>query len=288
MLSTCTQFNAKPVRHDRDLVFDKQSLNVTIGFLRVKESDPILVIRFKVIHHQAISRTDDDVVRLTQTEPNLRLYVVRLIQQIPIAVIIVRTVIVGLQRDFGLSREPVRIFPQKMKHRVDSVVLNQLVVGWLKLMRKEIVTGLHLVPTSMQTERIRRGRIPVVTKTGHHTLPVMRNAHSRIMIIIPLLTIPDFDPCCCVTVLPNLTPIARRGIKPLKRTTGHAGHYALLILGVLRDDIDDAVDRIGAPHRPAGATHDFNTFNILEDKVVHIPEHTGKHGGVNRATIHHD
>src|SRR6266568_3791303 len=60
---------------------------------------------------------------------------------------------------------------------------------------------------------------------------------------------------------------------------------SLRVLGVLRNDIDDAVDGVGAPQRGPGSADDLDPVDVLKGDLLHIPEHTGEQRGVDGATI---
>src|SRR5690606_15015431 len=46
--------------------------------------------------------------------------------------------------------------------------------------------------------------------------------------------------------------------------------------GMPRDDVDNAVDRIGAPKRGAWPADHFDALDILEQRALHFPEHAGE------------
>src|SRR5258706_2829678 len=52
-----------------------------------------------------------------------------------------------------------------------------------------------------------------------------------------------------------------------------------------RDDVDDAVDRVRAPERATRARDDLYPVDVLEQRVLHIPEHTGVQRGIDAAPL---
>jgi hypothetical protein len=54
---------------------------------------------------------------------------------------------------------------------------------------------------------------------------------------------------------------------------------------VAGDDVDHAIDRIGAPHHGAGAADDLDALDVLERHRVEFPDHAGKQRGINAAAI---
>lgn len=57
--------------------------------------------------------------------------------------------------------------------------------------------------------------------------------------------------------------------------------------GALRDDIDDAIDGIGAPHGRAGAADDLDPFDILQHEVLGVPVHAREEWTVDAAAVDH-
>src|SRR5581483_11088192 len=63
---------------------------------------------------------------------------------------------------------------------------------------------------------------------------------------------------------------------------------ALGISGLLGNDVDHPVHRIGPPQRSAGPANDFNALDVFEHRVLHIPKHVGIGGVVDTAAIDED
>src|SRR6267142_1707121 len=62
----------------------------------------------------------------------------------------------------------------------------------------------------------------------------------------------------------------------------------LRVFGVFGDDVDDAVDGVGAPERAGRAADDLDAVDVLHEGILHIPEDAGVEGGVDAAAIHED
>ena len=54
-----------------------------------------------------------------------------------------------------------------------------------------------------------------------------------------------------------------------------------------RDDVDDAVDGVGAPQRRARPADDLDAIDVAEDVVLHVPEDAGEERRVDRAPVDH-
>ena len=63
---------------------------------------------------------------------------------------------------------------------------------------------------------------------------------------------------------------------------------ALRVFGVLRANINNAVDCIGSPKCCTGAAHDLNLLDIRKDHVNFIPDHAAEQQVVCAATINAD
>ena len=55
----------------------------------------------------------------------------------------------------------------------------------------------------------------------------------------------------------------------------------------LRHNVDDAIDGIGAPERGAGSANHFNAVDVLQHRVLHVPENAGEQRSVNRPPVDH-
>ncbi len=60
------------------------------------------------------------------------------------------------------------------------------------------------------------------------------------------------------------------------------------ILRVLRDDVDHAVDGVGAPQRCPWSADDFDSVDIREQDILHVPEHARKQRGVDGPAVDQD
>src|SRR5258708_23422360 len=57
------------------------------------------------------------------------------------------------------------------------------------------------------------------------------------------------------------------------------------ILGALGDDVDDSIDGVRSPDRPARSADDFDPVDVLEQRVLHFPIHAGKKRRVNPTPV---
>ena len=73
-----------------------------------------------------------------------------------------------------------------------------------------------------------------------------------------------------------------------KTPTARVDDATLRLTRVLRQDVDDAVDRVGAPQAPARASHDFDAVEIVKEDVLGMPVHTTKRKVVDRPAVNHD
>jgi hypothetical protein len=62
---------------------------------------------------------------------------------------------------------------------------------------------------------------------------------------------------------------------------------ALGLIGPLGDDIDHAIDGIGAPECGSRAADNLDAVDILKDGILDVPEDAGKNMSVNAAPVNH-
>jgi len=63
------------------------------------------------------------------------------------------------------------------------------------------------------------------------------------------------------------------------------GERAARLGGAARDHVDHAVHRIGAPQRGAGTADHLDAIDVVEQRVLRIPEHAGEERRVDRAAV---
>src|SRR5882724_7862197 len=56
-------------------------------------------------------------------------------------------------------------------------------------------------------------------------------------------------------------------------------------LRIRQPDGDDRVDRVRSPDSSAGSANNFNSLDILKQRVLHFPIHAGKQRSVNAASV---
>ncbi|KFB70222.1 MAG: hypothetical protein AW09_004690 [Candidatus Accumulibacter phosphatis] len=52
------------------------------------------------------------------------------------------------------------------------------------------------------------------------------------------------------------------------------------------DDVDHAIDRVGAPHRGPRAAHHLDAVDVFEQRILVFPEHAGKERRIDAAPVH--
>src|SRR5262245_17793995 len=63
---------------------------------------------------------------------------------------------------------------------------------------------------------------------------------------------------------------------------------SLRLFCALGDDIDYSIDSVRAPQSAARSTNHLYPINIFQQRVLNIPEYSGKQWCINRAAIHQD
>ncbi len=85
-------------------------------------------------------------------------------------------------------------------------------------------------------------------------------------------------------VPPKLAAVAQAGAA-LIDAAGGAQEKPLSLRSVLGDDIDDAVDGIGAPHGAARAADNLDAVDIVERHVDHLPRNAGAYRLIDAAAV---
>src|SRR5690606_13452377 len=85
-----------------------------------------------------------------------------------------------------------------------------------------------------------------------------------------------------VQIVADAAAVTDGGVILPEVAVGLAEVQALRAAGAARDDVDDAVNGVGAPQRPAGAADDLDALDVFKQDVLHIPEHAAEQGVVDR------
>jgi hypothetical protein len=72
------------------------------------------------------------------------------------------------------------------------------------------------------------------------------------------------------------------------RVDAHPHKSAFALGGIARDDIDDAVDGVGAPQGAAWAAHHLDALDIDRRDILHVPEHPGVQRRINGTAVDQD
>ncbi|MNV58358.1 hypothetical protein D3C71_1507260 [compost metagenome] len=73
-----------------------------------------------------------------------------------------------------------------------------------------------------------------------------------------------------------MVPSAQRHKRPLCAARG------------LGDNVDDSVDCVSAPQRPARTADHFDAINVFQHDILLVPEHARKERGVDSAPVDQD
>lgn len=159
---------------------------------------------------------------------------------------------------------------------------------------------LSVVNVSLEGQSIGIGPIPVATKPGLKDIPVIaqivargtagtgrcvgvhgspRGRPQRPVAVEVLGVNPE------VGAFAYFAAVADRAETQFFITDSRAEQCALSLLGFLGDDVDDAVDRIGAPKGPGWSSNHFDAVDVFQHDVLGIPEHAGVLGVVDAAAV---
>ena len=88
----------------------------------------------------------------------------------------------------------------------------------------------------------------------------------------------------CVVV--KFSAVAQTAETILLKTAAAVEKDSLSFVGAFGPNVDDAVNRIGAPKRGTRAANDLDLLNVGEKSLLHVPEHSGEQGGVKASAVH--
>ena len=86
----------------------------------------------------------------------------------------------------------------------------------------------------------------------------------------------------------GLPAVANRKVGRVERVPAGAHEQPLRVGRPLRQDVDHAVDRVGAPHCRPRPSDDLDAIDVFEDEIFGVPDHAGEERVVDRASIHED
>src|SRR5262249_19159858 len=90
-----------------------------------------------------------------------------------------------------------------------------------------------------------------------------------------------------IGVVAELAAIADRAHAPGLGTAAAGDECSLRVAGALGDNVDHAIDGVGAPQGGAGAANDLYAFDVFQEHVALVPEHPAKGGRVQTPAVHH-
>ena len=89
-----------------------------------------------------------------------------------------------------------------------------------------------------------------------------------------------------VGVFSQLAAVANAGKTLLLGADAACHQQPWRVLGRPGDDVDHAIDRVGAPKRGARAANHLNPVNVFEQRVLRVPIHAGEQRRVKAAPVH--
>src|SRR5579884_2140601 len=91
--------------------------------------------------------------------------------------------------------------------------------------------------------------------------------------------------CSIIDGTADRPAVSRGAIGAIDGTPDCRNQRSVRQLGILGNDINDAVDGIRAPYRSTGPANHFNTLDILDRNILDVPEHALKQWGVYDSAI---
>src|SRR5258706_5531918 len=88
-----------------------------------------------------------------------------------------------------------------------------------------------------------------------------------------------------VDIVADLAAVAGAFSSPFFCSGLHRYYSTLGEFGRFSDDVNDAINRIGAPQCRPRTTDDFNAIHIFQHDVLHVPIHSREQGGVDAPAV---
>ena len=126
--------------------------------------------------------------------------------------------------------------------------------------------------------------VPVDTEpAAFHVPPVVGVASvgKHLIVAIEILGIDTV-----VGVFSQLAAVANTGKTLLLGAAAARHQQSSRIFGRPGDDVNHAIDRVGAPERGARAADHLNPVNVFEQRVLRVPVHAGEQRRVKAPPVH--
>ena len=191
-------------------------------------------------------------------------------------------VIVRLEREVRARAEAARPAAEKVGAREVGVLGQDGPEGGPEDRHRGPLPALPRIDVSLNAERIARARVPVRPESALPRPPGVVLGAARIeagVTVEPLAVAP------IVEVLADAPPVADAAEGALLGAAASGREAALRLSRALRDDVDHAVDGVGAPERAARAADDLDAVDVLEERVLDLPVGAGEQRIVDAAPV---
>jgi hypothetical protein len=213
------------------------------------------------------------------------------VESIPILGLIrlqaVYPVIIGLHLDIGPAFQLPFPACQQIAARELRILLHSL-GGWRRKVRDpDILAGNPVVDIALNRQRIVGVDVPVGAETALRAAPIVKllvigmvfGACVDALSVDPVIEAVVFSSSTAAPTLPEIQKAL------IHRATTCRDKSPSGVFGVPGDDIDHAVDGVRSPDGAARPANDFDTVDILEQRVLHLPIDTVKERVVNTSAI---
>ncbi len=177
------------------------------------------------------------------------------------------------------------MFPARLQAAARGVERGQLAHGIRRREtgRHEILIEIRLVKVALHGDHVRGRWRPVQPEPALADTPVVAGvaAIGRNQAV----AFPESPINAVLRVIAQLAAVANSGDGPFLVAGGQRHQSALSIPGVLGDDVDDAVDGVGAPQAAAGTPDYLDAFDVVQRQVLDFPMHAGEQRGIDRAPV---
>jgi hypothetical protein len=98
----------------------------------------------------------------------------------------------------------------------------------------------------------------------------------------------EFEISTVVRRVSRSSPVLNRAETLLDVARAGDDQSAQRLRGFFRDDVDDAIDGVRAPHAPARSANHFDPFDVFQRHVERVPINAAESGRINRAPVDQD
>ena len=262
------QRQMQPVLHQRNFILPKRAEPLAGDAGREKGQGAGVA---DVVLDQPVAESPDEVLALAQSETVLDIDIV--------------SVEVFAKRAGNVAMSPVEIklhfesgvFGENTRPAADDIAAFHGDVVKARLSNPAAVK----VP--LQCEEVASRRVPIQAKTALAHVPVIGRipaARKGRAVTVKIFAIDSI-----MKTAAQRAAISNAAEPAQLRAAAARQESALSVLRIFGRDVDHSVDRVGAPQGGTRPADDFNPVDVLQERILRVPEHAGVQRRIDRAPV---